>query len=101
VPLAHHEELDGILCFSNPIASVGVDGYILRAGIDRWEVHFEISDDRRTWVQRGRAGRWEVWSTAAVPPRMVDRFQTALLAAVKRIPERHELRHRFEPDRLA
>jgi hypothetical protein len=81
-----------------PLAPMGVDGLVLRAGVDRWEVRFEISDERRTWVQRGRAGRWEVWSAAAVPPLIVEQFQTAILAAVKRIPERHELRRRFEKD---
>ena len=82
----------------HPLAPMGVDGFILRAGVDRWEVHFEISDERRTWVHRGRPGQWEVWSAAAVPPMIVDRFQTALLAAVKRIPERHELRRQINTD---
>lgn len=85
----------------HPLAPMGIDGFILRAGVDRWEVHFEISDERRTWVQRGRAGTWEVWSAAAVPPMIVERFDVAMLAAAKRFPERQELRRQFgETDAL-
>jgi len=70
---------------------LNVAGYIVRSVVDRWEVHTEIADSPRAWVQRGDLN-WEVWSAVAVPPMVVDRFETAIVAAVKRIPERHELR---------
>jgi hypothetical protein len=76
------------------LASIGVEGYIVRVSPERWELYLGISEQCFTWVVRGPAGTWEVWSQTAIPPMITSRFETAILAAAKRIPERHHLRRR-------